>query len=55
MTITSTQDLYNVALALNEAVLAGLMARDYAKLIWKEVLKKVGLEVAKPVLKEVKE
>lgn len=49
MNITSSQDLVNVAQALSIVCGERIMAQDYAKLVWKEVLRKVGLEVAKPI------
>jgi hypothetical protein len=52
ITLSSSQDLLNIERALEGAVISRIMAADYAKLVWKEVLKKAGLEVAKPVLEK---
>lgn len=51
----SSQDLVNVAQAL--AIVCGerIMAQDYAKLVWKEVLRKTGLEVTKPIFEKKEE
>lgn len=52
ITMTSSMDLLNVERALEGAVNCRIMATDYAKLVWKDVLKKAGLEVAKPVIEK---
>lgn len=50
--IATVRDLNELVCALEIAVKADLMAREHAKAIWKEALKKVGIDVAKPVIEK---
>ena len=50
--IVTISDLNTLVSTLEIAIKSDLMAREHAKSIWKEALKKSGIDVAKPVFEK---
>jgi hypothetical protein len=50
MEVKNFDDLNTLELILDSAVCNEFMSRQHAKEIWKEVLKKSGLDVPRPIM-----